>query len=59
VEEPVQLTSRDSSRLRIVCPFTKEYLARHADLKERYAVAAQASMADNESLSGGQIMAGV
>ena len=56
--EVVQLASRDSSRLRIVCPFAKEYLARHPELKERYAVAAQASIADNESLSGGQTMAG-
>ena len=59
VEEAVQLASRDSSRLRIVCPFAKEHLARHPELKERYAVAAQASIADNESLSGGQTMAGV
>ena len=29
VEEAVQLASRDSSRLRIVCPFAKEHLARH------------------------------
>ena len=31
VEEAVQLASRDSSRLRIVCPFAKEHLARHPD----------------------------
>jgi len=42
VEEAVQLTSRDSSGLRIVCPFAKEHLARHPKLKERYAVAEQA-----------------
>src|SRR6516225_9737719 len=42
VEEAVQLASRRSSRLRIVCPFAKEYLARHPELKERYAVAGQA-----------------
>jgi hypothetical protein len=59
VEEAVQLASRDSSRLRIVCPFAKEHLARHPEFKERYAVAAQALIADNESLSGGQTMAGV
>ena len=41
VEEAVQLASRDSSGLRIVCPFAKEHLARHSELKERYAVAAQ------------------
>ncbi|WP_433964336.1 GNAT family N-acetyltransferase [Tunturiibacter gelidiferens] len=35
VEEAVQLASRDSSRLRIVCPFAKEHLARHPELKER------------------------
>ena len=58
VEEAVQLASRDSSRLRIVCPFAKEHLARHPELKERYAVADQALIADNESLSGGQTMAG-
>ena len=38
VEEAVQLASRDSSLLRIVCPFAKEHLARHPELKERYAV---------------------
>jgi uncharacterized protein len=38
VEEALQLASRDSSRLRIVCPFAKEHLARHPELKERYAV---------------------
>src|SRR6266480_966642 len=58
VEEAVQLASRDSSRLRIVCPFAKEHLARHPELKERYAVADQTLIADNESLSGGQTMAG-
>ena len=58
VEDAVQLASRDSSRLRIVCPFAKEHLARHPGLKERYAVAAQALIADKESLSGGQTMAG-
>jgi uncharacterized protein len=57
VEEAV--ASRDSSRLRIVCPFAKEHLAHHPELKERFAVAAQALIADNESLSGGQTMAGV
>src|SRR5882757_5957922 len=31
VEEAVQLASRDSSRLRLVCPFAKEHLARHPD----------------------------
>jgi predicted GNAT family acetyltransferase len=35
VEEAVELASRDSSRLRIVCPFAKEHLARHPELKER------------------------
>lgn len=35
VEEAVQLASRNSSRLRIVCPFAKEHLARHPELKER------------------------
>jgi predicted GNAT family acetyltransferase len=59
VEKAVQLASRDSSRLRIVCPFAKEHLARHPELKERYAVAALALIADNESLNFGQTMAGV
>jgi predicted GNAT family acetyltransferase len=54
VEEAVQLASRDSSHLGIVCPFAKEHLARHSELKERYAIAAQALIADNESLSGGR-----
>jgi uncharacterized protein len=34
VDEAVQLASRDSSRLRIVCPFAKEHLARHPELIE-------------------------
>ena len=34
VEEAVQLASRDSSRLRVVCPFAKEHLARHPELIE-------------------------
>src|ERR1700753_193865 len=38
VEQAVQLVSHDSSRLRIVCPFAKEHLARHPELQERYAV---------------------
>ena len=38
IEEAVQLASRDSSRLCIVSPFAKEHLARHPELKERYAV---------------------
>jgi predicted GNAT family acetyltransferase len=38
VEEAIQLASRDSSGLRLVCPFAKEHLARHPELKERYAV---------------------
>jgi predicted GNAT family acetyltransferase len=38
VEEAVQMASHDSSRLRVVCPFAKEHLARHPELKERYAV---------------------
>ena len=42
VEEAIQLASRRSSRLRIVCPFAKEYLARHPELRERYVVADQA-----------------
>jgi uncharacterized protein len=58
IEEAVQLASRDSSCLRIVCPFAKEHLARHPELKERYGVAAQAVIADNESLSGGKATAG-
>src|SRR5215475_14460653 len=41
VEEAVQLAARRSSRLRIVCPFAKEYLAHHPELNERYAVAGQ------------------
>jgi predicted GNAT family acetyltransferase len=48
VEEAIQLAARDSSRLRIVCPFAKEHLARHPELKERYAIAAQAAIAGIE-----------
>jgi uncharacterized protein len=48
VEEAIQLAERDSSRLRIVCPFAKEHLARHPELEKRYAIAAQASIAANE-----------
>jgi predicted GNAT family acetyltransferase len=38
VEEALQLASRDSSDVRLVCPFAKEYLEHHPELKERYAV---------------------
>lgn len=38
IEEAIQLASRDSSRLHIVCPFAKEHLARHPELKESYAL---------------------
>ena len=38
VEEALRLASRDSFRLVIMCPFAKEYLARHPELKERFAV---------------------
>lgn len=58
VERALELASRDSSRLRIVCPFAKEYLAGHPELRERYPVADQASIAHDESLSGGQTVAG-
>jgi predicted GNAT family acetyltransferase len=58
VEEAIQLASRDASSLRIVCPFAKEHLAHHPELKRRYAVAAQASIADNELWKEGQTVAG-
>ena len=35
VREAVLFASHDSSRLRIVCPFAKEYVAHHPDLMER------------------------
>jgi predicted GNAT family acetyltransferase len=38
VEEALQLASRDSSRLRLVCPFAKAYLDRHPELNERYSL---------------------
>jgi predicted GNAT family acetyltransferase len=46
VEEAVQLASRDSSHLRIVCPFAKEYLARHPEFKERYAIRLEEACSD-------------
>ena len=42
VEQALRLATRDSHGLRVVCPFAKEHLARHSELKERYAVADQA-----------------
>jgi transaldolase len=54
VEEALQLALRDSSHLRIVCPFANEHLARHPELKERYSVAAQAVISDEKSLSARQ-----
>src|SRR5215468_2509465 len=42
VEEAIQWASRDSSGLRIVCPFAKEHLARHPELQERFVVAEHA-----------------
>jgi predicted GNAT family acetyltransferase len=59
VEEAIQLASSDASSLRIVCPFAKEHLARHPELKKRYAIAAQASIADSELWKESQTMAGV
>ena len=41
VEEAVQMAERDSSYLRIVCPFAKEHLASHPELRDRYAVQLQ------------------
>jgi hypothetical protein len=41
--------SREKYLRSIVCPFAKEHLAHHLELKEHYAVAAQASTAENES----------
>ena len=38
VEGAVELASQNSSRLRLVCPFAKEYLERNSDLKERLAL---------------------
>ena len=38
VEGALQLASQNSSRLRLVCPFAKEYLERHSDLMERLAL---------------------
>jgi predicted GNAT family acetyltransferase len=58
VEESIQLASRYASSLRIVCPFAKEHLARHPELKKCYAIAAQASIADNELSKGSQTMPG-
>jgi predicted GNAT family acetyltransferase len=58
VEEAIQLASRNASSLRIVCPFAKEHLAHHPELKKRYAVAAQASIAESELWKGGQTMDG-
>jgi predicted GNAT family acetyltransferase len=43
VEEALQLAARNSSSLRIVCPFAKEHLARHPELKELYTVRLEAS----------------
>ena len=48
IEEAIRLISRDASGLRIVCPFATEYLARHPELGRGYAIAAQASIADDE-----------
>jgi predicted GNAT family acetyltransferase len=48
VEEAVQLASRDSSRLRIVCPFAKEHLARHPELKETFAVHLEEASPDRD-----------
>jgi uncharacterized protein len=38
VEQAIQLASINSSRLRLMSSFAKEYLARHPELKERYAI---------------------
>jgi hypothetical protein len=58
VEEAVQLASRDASSLRIVCPFAKEHLTRHPELKKRYAVAARATIAEDDRGREEQIIVG-
>jgi hypothetical protein len=41
----------NSMKLRIVCPFAKDYLARHPELKERYSALSEAAL-ESESLFG-------
>jgi predicted GNAT family acetyltransferase len=58
VEEAIQLAARDSSRLRIVCPFATDHLARHPELGERYPIAAQAAIVGIEPWKRGRTTAG-
>ena len=39
VEQALKLAESQASKVRIVCPFAKDYLARHPELKEKNAAA--------------------
>jgi soluble lytic murein transglycosylase-like protein len=45
------LAQENGMKLRIVCPFAKDYLARHPELKERYSALSELAL-ESESLFG-------
>jgi uncharacterized protein len=51
VEKALGVAQANGSKLRIVCPFAKSYVARHPELKKRYGILSEAVL-DNESLFG-------
>ncbi len=51
VKKTLDLAQENSMKLRIVCPFAKDYLARHPELKERYSALSEAAL-ESESLFG-------
>jgi predicted GNAT family acetyltransferase len=53
VERAFSLTSDADARLRLVCPFAKDYLARHPELRERN-IATRETIVERESLEGGK-----
>lgn len=53
VERALNLTKDAGASLRLVCPFAKDYLARHPELREQK-TAAQEVIVERESLESGE-----
>ena len=51
VEKALDIAQENGMKLRIVCPFAKDYLARHPELKERYSALGELAL-ESESLFG-------
>ena len=53
VERALNLTNDAEASLRLVCPFAKDYVARHPELRERN-IATKETIVERESLESGQ-----